>query len=190
MGRDLLQSLPPLDGGAHALLEFVWDNGVDGMLFIGEDHKVLAANPIICLWLGRTEAELREMTWMDFTVRDDINKDIVAVREVLSGMRDTYSVVKHYAPVEEAPFPARLTVTAWRDTDGKRVLMFYSQIQKVDKEMLRIESDVEVIWRTMMTYKKTTLATILGIAAMGEGIMYSLERLAQWATTVLPNVGS
>lgn len=73
------------------------------IIFSTQDGKNLWANDSFLEWIGYTQTELQQRTWMDISVHDSsLSADIEAASR-LDGYHVTYSVKKQYVPKNSRP---------------------------------------------------------------------------------------
>ncbi|MGV3466973.1 MAG: PAS domain S-box protein [Heyndrickxia sp.] len=114
-----------------------------GMALISLDGKVLKVNPIACSLLGYNEDELRCMYMDDYTHPDDLELNICLKREVLEGIRDSYSLEKRLYHKYGHIISVLLTITLVRDKNHSP-LFFISQIQDISKQKKTEENLLEI----------------------------------------------
>ncbi len=119
--------------------EFVWDNAVVGMAFVGYDGRFLKVNPAFCRTVGYTEAELLSRTWMDVTVEEDIEADRIAVAGVIDGSVKEHRMLKTYRYKGDLDrIPADLTVYHV-DIEGVKYACLFSQILPRKQAVQRVQ---------------------------------------------------
>lgn len=159
----------------NPLLDKIWNNLELGICLVGEDNKFLKVNPLMCRMLGYTETELLELEWQAVTVPSDVKDDIREVRNVLAGVRTSYSMLKFYQPKIGPPFPARLTVVAMHDGD-KNFAYFVSQViplsaatptlSEQDQATLLVAKWLERNWKKVL-YIVLIISALLAGAKVG-----------------------
>jgi diguanylate cyclase (GGDEF)-like protein/PAS domain S-box-containing protein len=83
------------------------------------DGSLLSANPAMCRFLGRDEAQLLRSTWMELTHPDDLAKDLAMVASILDGTRDSYRLPKRFVRPDGSIVWGDLSVSCVRDPAGK-----------------------------------------------------------------------
>lgn len=83
---------------------------------VGLDHKFIWVNESFERLVGRSLAELEQLSWTDITHQSDVGGDIASVTAVQNGERSSYTLSKryqhkfgHYIPV---------TITVWKFPEG------------------------------------------------------------------------
>lgn len=175
--HQLLQSIDGSD-----MFDFVWNNAVEGMAFVGMDGEFLAVNPTMSRWLGYAPTELRNMTFMDVTSPSDTKADVDALDEVRRGVRPAYTMAKTYTPKTGSSFVAVLTVYPWKDDLGNEVLFYYSQVQRVEKVDLVRKDELRVVWEFCGKHKKKLITAFLMVAFAGDGAVTWLKNIVEAAT--------
>lgn len=89
-----------------------------GMALVDPNGRPIATNGALREISGYSEAELRAMTFAEFTHPDDVEADLRLFGELLRGQRDRYQMEKRYLRKEGEIVHARLTVSVVRNTDG------------------------------------------------------------------------
>gem|GEM_PF-191223 len=75
-----------------------------------ETSEIIAVNPRFCEILGRSAAELRSMSWPDFTHRDDIAENRRLLLEMKAGRRKGFNMRKRYLKPDGTMVWSHLTV--------------------------------------------------------------------------------
>lgn len=103
---------------ADLLLERTFAASPIGMAIVAPDGRWLKVNPALCRLLGRDRDELLGGAFLDVTHPDDVEADVLLVRQTLRGARDGYELEKRYIDGEGRTIWALLTVTLIRNDDG------------------------------------------------------------------------
>jgi len=154
--------------GASDVLDYMWSHSVGGMAFVDPKGAFLCVNPTLCSWLGYAPNELENMTIMDVTEPGDTKADMAAMDDVLRGIRNSYTMTKRYKPKSGQPFDAKLTVHGWKGDDGKIVLFFFSQVEKLDLVEYRPVDELRVVYNFFVNNKKITLIAFIATALAGD----------------------
>ena len=96
--------------------------------------SVLNANPAFCAMLGYSEAEMRAMTFHDFTHPDDIDQSVALMKVALGGSGDTYAYQKRYLKKEGQVVHVVLHNGVVRDEQGAPVMMVV-QVQDLTERL-------------------------------------------------------
>ncbi|MCW5798404.1 MAG: PAS domain S-box protein [Nitrospira sp.] len=95
-----------------------FDNAAVGIAHVGLDGRWLRCNDAMCALTGYSREELQSKTFAEITHPDDIEGDWAAVRRLLAGEIETFSLEKRYIGKDGAPIWGHLTVSLLRDTQG------------------------------------------------------------------------
>lgn len=112
--------------------------------------KILTTNPAFCAILRRSDAELRAMSWQNFTHPDDIVNNENMNREMLGEGRPGYVIEKRFLCPDNRVIWARLTVRAlqhYRATEPVHVALIEDITDRVESEK-RLRLDAAVISHT------------------------------------------
>ncbi len=101
-----------------------------GMMMVGHDYKFVRVNRALCEMVGYTESELMQMTFMDITHPDDIEKDAHLAGQVFKGEIPTYRMEKRYITKNNDVIWIHLTATVIRDNTG-RILYGLGMIENI-----------------------------------------------------------
>ena len=86
---------------------------------VANDGRIIRANPAICELLGRTEAELLSLGFLDVTHPDDVHVGAGLVREMLEGRRSGLRLTKRYVTGDGRVVWGDVTVSAVLDEEGR-----------------------------------------------------------------------
>ncbi len=101
-----------------------------GMAIVSLEGRWKEVNAPLCTMLGYSEAELMGRTFQDITHPDDLEADLVHVRQVLSGETRSFQMEKRYFHKDGHVVWALLSVSLARDLDGTPQ-HFVSQIEDI-----------------------------------------------------------
>jgi PAS domain S-box-containing protein len=118
--------LPP----AAKAYQAAFDNAAIGLALIAPDGTWIEANDHLCKFLGRTRAELMQLTFQEITHPDDVDADVAQLQRVLTGAVDSYSMDKRYLRPDGEAVWGRLTVGCIRGEDGD-VQVFVSAVEDI-----------------------------------------------------------
>jgi diguanylate cyclase (GGDEF)-like protein/PAS domain S-box-containing protein len=107
-----------------------FDAAAIGMALISLEGGFMQANGALCRIVGYTQAELQQKTFQDITHPDDLETDLALLRELITGIRDSYQLEKRYLHKDGRAIWISLSASAVRDATGK-VLYFIAQIQDI-----------------------------------------------------------
>ncbi|MEX0701393.1 MAG: PAS domain S-box protein [Planctomycetales bacterium] len=119
-GSSIQSGLPPRsppEVAGEAAFAAAFEEAALGMAIVDLDGHPVAANRRLQDFLGYDEAELREMTFVDFTHPDDVEADWQLFQELLKGTRDRYQIDKRYIHEDGSTLHGRLTVAVTRGSD-------------------------------------------------------------------------
>ncbi|MCU0913948.1 MAG: PAS domain S-box protein [Planctomycetes bacterium] len=97
----------------------IFEEGPIGIATSGADFRFLRANAAFCRLMGRTDSELRELTFRDLTHPEDLPRDIEPIRKLLRGEIPVYRSEKRYVRSGAEVMWGDATITAVRDREGK-----------------------------------------------------------------------
>ena len=95
-----------------------FDNAAVGIAHVGLDGRWLRCNDAMCALTGYSRDELQGKTFTEITHPDDIEQDWAAVRRLLAGEAETFSIEKRYIRKDGSLIWGHLTVSLLRDAQG------------------------------------------------------------------------
>lgn len=101
-----------------------------GMAIVSPSGQWLMVNSSICSMFGYSEKELSEITFQNITHPDDLEQDLLLVKQVLNGEISTYQIEKRYIHKNGKIVWGLLSVSLITDVKGDP-LYFISQIQDI-----------------------------------------------------------
>ncbi len=104
------------------------------------DYRISEANPFLQNLLGYCAAELRELTFLDFTHPEDISCEQPLIEECFTGQRDHYQLEKRYVRKDGSIRWVNLFATVIRDADGSipDAFVFVKDITEQKKVQLQL----------------------------------------------------
>ncbi len=96
----------------------VFEDGAIPMAIVGLDFRILSPNQALCMLLGRTEEELRELTFMGFTHPSDVARDEELARRLFAGIIPSYQMEKRYVKKDGEIVWGNLAASLIRAIDG------------------------------------------------------------------------
>jgi PAS domain S-box-containing protein/putative nucleotidyltransferase with HDIG domain len=96
-----------------------FDQAAVGIAHVATDGRWLRVNHKLCDIVGYSQDELLTKTFQDITHPDDLETDLLYVRQVLADEIKTYSMEKRYIRKNGSIVWINLTVSLVRDADGK-----------------------------------------------------------------------
>ncbi|MGV3720515.1 MAG: PAS domain S-box protein, partial [Actinomycetota bacterium] len=101
----------------EARFRAIFDEAGIGIALVALSGRPVESNRALQEWLGYSDAELAGMDLLELTHPDDVSSDWGLLREMLTGVRDSYQVEKRYLRKDGRLVWGRLTVSAVRDQD-------------------------------------------------------------------------
>jgi PAS domain S-box-containing protein len=120
-----------------------FENAAAGMAIISPEGKWLKVNRKICEIIGYTDEELMKLTFQDITHPEDLDIDLVLLKELIEGKRDHYQMEKRYFHKNGNIVFIILAVSAVKDMDGE-ILYFISQIIDISKRKIQ---ELEIVYQ-------------------------------------------
>ncbi len=103
-----------------------------GMALVSPQGKWLQVNQALCKLLGYTPEALRRLTFQEITHPDDLNADLVQLRDLIDGHISSYTLEKRYIRSDGEHVWALLAVSMVRDAEGLP-LYFISQVEDISE---------------------------------------------------------
>lgn len=113
-----------------ALYDFAFEHAPIGLATVDTKGRIIRGNQTFSRLVGIEQEKLPGTPFADFTHPDDLHADLTLFNEVLSGLRDGYTIGKRYVRPEGSIVHVVIHVAAMRDASGK-VVRFLSQIEDV-----------------------------------------------------------
>jgi PAS domain S-box-containing protein len=137
----------------------VFDQSPIGVVLVGADFRFRRCNESFCRFLGYTEDELQEKTFLDVTYPDDSQLGLKEIQAINDGTLDVWSMEKRYVHKSGALVWGDITIRILEDLSGGPKL-FVTIIQditgkkKVEKALLENEERFRHISNTItdLTY--------------------------------------
>jgi PAS domain S-box-containing protein len=92
-----------------------------GIAVVGSDLRTIDVNPAICRLLGYEREELRQISILDITHPDDVDRDTDLARQVFTGEIPSYTLEKRYMRRDGSIVHGELTAAAIFDEEGHPV---------------------------------------------------------------------
>ncbi|HLA64236.1 MAG TPA: PAS domain S-box protein [Rhodothermales bacterium] len=122
---------------SEASFRATFENAAVGIANTGPDGAWLRVNDRLCEMLGYTREELLATTFQEMTPPEDIEPNLVLLRQALAGERDSYALEKRLIHRDGHPVWIHLTASLLR-TDAGAPRYFISVIQDIS-ERKRVE---------------------------------------------------
>lgn len=103
---------------SEARFRAMFESAAIGCSLSGIDGKILQTNPAYQKMLGYSDAELRQMTFVDYTHPEDVAMDLSLTQDVIAGERESFQLEKRYLHKQGHVVWARLTLSVIRDAIG------------------------------------------------------------------------
>ncbi len=123
-----------------------FENAAIGMALVAPDGRWLRVNRAVCEIVGYTEQEMLERTFQDITHPDDLEKDLDALRRMLSGEIRSYRMDKRYIHRGGDVVWITLSVSLVHDPVGEP-LYFVTQFEDITERKrshMALEATVEI----------------------------------------------
>jgi len=92
-----------------------------GMALVGPTGRYLRVNAALCDLVGYSETELLEMGFQDITHPDDVNVQLLLLKDVLAGRKTRFAIDKRYLHSGGQSIWVSISVSLVRDEDGTPV---------------------------------------------------------------------
>ncbi|UJX41853.1 response regulator [Desulfovibrio sp. JY] len=119
-------------GASERRFQATFELAAVGIALVGPDGRWLRVNNKLCDIVGYSCEELLGMTFQHVTYPDDLDADMVQVRQVLAGAIDTYNREKRYIRKDGSIVWVNLTVALVRDVAG-RPDYFIAVVEDIDR---------------------------------------------------------
>ncbi len=160
----------------------VFENSAIGVALSDLDSKLIAANPVFERTLGYTEAELRGMSFLDFTVEEDRESNRAMVQELVEGKRRQFQIEKRYRRKDGGLVSVRNTVSYVAGT-AKLPGFLLALSEDVTERYLAEEALNETRNELAHMARVTTLSTLT--AAIAHEVNQPLSGIVTNASTCL-----
>ena len=97
----------------------IFEEGPIGIATSGADFRFTRANAAFCEMMGRTESELRELTFRDITYSEDLCRDVEPIQRLLRGEIPIYRTEKRYVGKGTEIVWGYMTATAVKNEAGQ-----------------------------------------------------------------------
>lgn len=123
-----------------------FESATIGMVIIGLDGRFIEVNSAFCHLLGYSEPQLLQMTFLDITHPDDVERSRRAIESILDGSDEYVQLEKRYVHQNGGTIWAWVSSALCRDSAGRPV-HFIGQIQDVTRrkqaeDLMAIERDL------------------------------------------------
>ena len=118
---------------SEEMLRLAMDNAPIGMTLAAPDGGWLRVNRALCRIVGRTEEEMRGLTFRDITHPDDLDNDLALLQKIIAGELDSGQLHKRYLKPDGSCVWARVSGAAARREDGE-IACLIVQVEDVTEE--------------------------------------------------------
>jgi PAS domain S-box-containing protein len=131
----------------------LYEQGPFGMVMADTNFHFINVNPVICKWLDYSEEEMLNTTFKAITHPDDIQNDMVHVKQVQSGELAVYKTEKRYLKKDGTYLWGSLTVTAAFDSEGNfrynlGIIEDITERKQVEKKLASLNERIATATRT------------------------------------------
>lgn len=129
-------------------MRLCFERQIVGMAITSPDKRWLQTNAKLQQMLGYSASELAAMSWTELTHPDDLDKNVVQFKQMLSGETDEFSIEKRFIRKDGAVLSAYVSVCCVRRDDGlvDYVLALYDDItdrKRAEEEIHMLHSSLE-----------------------------------------------
>ena len=118
---------------SEEMFRLAMDNAPVGMTLAAPDGRWLRVNRALCRIVGRTEEEMRALTFRDITHPDDIAHDLELLRRMTAGEAGSCRYEKRYLRPDGTPVWGRVSAAVARREDGE-IAHLVVQVEDVTEE--------------------------------------------------------
>ncbi|MDN3593693.1 PAS domain S-box protein [Zunongwangia endophytica] len=131
-----------------------FDYSPNGMALVDLDGQWINVNRNLSKMIGYSKDELMQMSFMDVTYPEDLNKDIGLLEKLLKSEIQTYNIEKRYIHKDGSLIWGLLTVSLQKDEYGKP-LYFISQINDITAKK-QAQDNINMAFRDMQNLMDAT----------------------------------
>lgn len=134
---------------AHAAFEQAFIHAPIGTMLVDMEGRITRVNDAICEMSGMSRERLVKLTWRDFTPREEAQRELPLIEQLISGEIDRYDAETTLTRPEGGVVSLLRSVSLLRDADGEPV-QFIAQIQDISRrkeieEELRRRADHDAV---------------------------------------------
>ena len=115
-----------------------FNHSLIGMALVSPVGRWIKVNDCFCEMLGYTREELGDLTFQDVTYADDLDKDVLYLKQMLNKELKTYSTEKRYVRKDGEIIWVLITVSVVSDKDDTP-LYFITQVMKITDRIRKTE---------------------------------------------------
>lgn len=146
---------------SEALFRSQFEYGNIGIAITSVEKGWLRVNRRLCEMFGYPEEELRQKTWSEMTVPEDLARDLEQFNKVLRGESETYELDKRFFRKDGAILSTHLTVSCYRNPD-RSVKFFIASFLDITERIKAEEARVEMERRLLHSQKLESLGVLAG----------------------------
>ena len=136
----------------------VFENSAVGVALTNLSGQFIATNPVFQKMVGYTEDELQQLTFLDITDEEDLERNRALVGELLDGRREQFQIEKQYRRKDGQPVWVSNNVSIVPGNDrGPRFLMALSE------DITQRKLSEEALARARSELAKVASITSLGV---------------------------
>ena len=128
---------------SEAQFRGAFENAVIGMTLMSTEGKILEANQSLCNSLGYSKTELIKKTFQELTYPDDLEENLLLLKNLLSGKINSYSMEKRFFHKNGEIVWAVISVSLVKDQIGNPSHLV-SQIENIT-ERKKAEAEVKLL---------------------------------------------
>ncbi len=160
----------------------VFENSAVGVALTDLNGRFIATNPVFQKIVGYTEDELRQLTFLDITHEEDLERNRALIGDLLEGKSQQFQIEKQYRRKDGQPVWVRNNVSVVPGTDrGPRSLMALSE------DITQRKQSEEALARARSELAKVANVTSLGVltASIAHEVNQPLSGIITNASTCL-----
>jgi len=125
---------------SEAKLRLTVDEAPIGVVMVGLDNRFLSCNKACCAFIGYSEEELKQKTFLDITFPQDREIGLAEIKDILAGKKKGVPLRKRYVRKDGSIVWGELNIGLVRDKEGRPV-HFLSMLQDIT-ERKRMEEEL------------------------------------------------
>lgn len=134
------------------LFEIAFHNAAIGMAMVKPDGQWIKVNQAMCSLLGYTEEELLNKKYSELTYKDDLPKNLEAVKKLKKGEVNSFRLEKRYIHKSGKLIWINITVSSVRNDDASLAFMI-TQVEDISKRK-EYEVQIDNQIKTLEKFKK------------------------------------
>jgi PAS domain S-box-containing protein len=134
----------------------VFDNSTVGVSLIDRDSlRYVATNAAFQAMLGYSDAEFRELTAMDISLDEDVERSRVLLSELREGRRENYAIVKQYRRKNGTWMWGEAYVSVIPGSDSKPTMFLGSMVDISERK--RAEDQLQIMQAELARVQRSTI---------------------------------